>query len=405
MRGGVEVKACGPDELLPALTPVWHYFGATPTPESSMRIARFIAPGRAHAARMDGEVVGGASAFSFELTVPGARLPSAGVAAVAALPTHRRRGILRSLMRAQLDDVHERGEPLAVLWASDERIYGRYGYGVASLAGEMNLPRVRASLRGPAEPVGQARLVSLEEARAAFPDIYERVAAETPGMYARSEDWWDLRVLADPPERRAGGGELVRVLVEIGGRPEGYALYRIHQSFEHGFSIGHARVLEAMGTSADATREVWRVLLGVDWVDRITASLLPIDHALFFLLEEPRRMTLRVGDGLWLRLVDVGAALGARSYRDGAQVVLDVQDDFCPWNAGRWKVDAANVGRSDEEPDVHCDVSELGSVFLGGFTFAQLAAAGRARELRARGLARADALFRTDRAPWCPEIF
>jgi predicted acetyltransferase len=292
-----------------------------------------------------------------------------------------------------------------VLWASDERIYGRYGYGIASLSAEIDLPRVRAALVESAEPVGHARLVSHDEARAAFPDVYERVAAETPGMYARSEDWWDVRILADPPERRFGGGDLVRVLAEIDGRPEGYALYRVHQSFERGFSIGFARVLEAMGTSADATREVWRVPLGIDWVDRISASLLPIDHPLLFLAAEPRRMGMRVGDGIWLRLVDVGTALTARSFRDGATVVLDVQDDFCAWNAGRWKVGDGQVERSDEEPDVRCDVSVLGSVFLGGFTFLQLAAAGRVHELQPGGLARADARFRTDRAPWCPEIF
>ena len=401
----VEVTACGPDDLLPALTPVWHYFGATPTAETSQRLARFIEPGRAHAASIDGVVVGGASAFSFQLTVPGARLPAAGIAAVGVLPTHRRRGVLRSLVRVQLDDVHERGEPLAVLWASDERIYGRYGYGIASLAGEIDLPRVRAGLAEVAEPVGRARLVSHDEARASFPDIYERVAAETPGMYARSADWWDVRILADPPERRFGGGELVRVLVDIDGRPEGYALYRVHQSFERGFSTGFARVLEAMGTSADATREVWRVPLGVDWVDRISASLLPIDHPLLFLVAEPRRMAMRVGDGLWLRLVDVAAALAARSYRDGATVVLEVQDDFCAWNAGRWKLGEGKVERSREEPDLRCDVGALASVFLGGFTFAQLAGAGRVHELVAGGFARADTLFRTDRAPWCPEIF
>lgn len=405
MTDAIEVKACGPDELLPALTPVWHYFGATPTPETSERIACFIEPGRAHAAWLDGAVVGGASAFSFQLTVPGARLPTAGIAAVGVLPTHRRRGILRALMRAQLDDIHERGDALAVLWASDERIYGRYGYGIASLAGEIDLPRVRATLAGPAEGAGRGRLVSHEEARGAFPDIYQRVAAETPGMFARSDDWWDIRILADPPERRFGGGEHARALVEIDGQPEGYALYRVHQSFEHGFSTGFVRVLEAMGTSADATHEVWRVLLGVDWVDRISASLLPIDHPLFFLVAEPRRMGMRVGDGIWLRLVDVGAALSARSYRDGPEVVLDVQDDFCSWNAGRWKVGDGEVERTGDEPDVSCDVSALGNVFLGGFTFGQLAAAGRAYELRPGGLAQGDALFRTDRAPWCPEIF
>jgi predicted acetyltransferase len=401
----VEVRACEPHEVLQAMAPIWHYFGKEPTEDSALRVTRFLEPRRAHAAWADGAVVGGAGCYTFRLTVPGGRLPTAGVAVVGVLPTHRRRGVLRALMRAQLEDVRERGEPLAALWSADERIYGRFGYGMASLCGEIELSRDHAALHETLGPVENGRLVSPEEGLDLLPTIYEQVAAVTPGMLERSREWWEVRILADPPERRFGGGEMARVVVVVDGEPAGYALYRLNTSFEAGVSTGSLRVIEAMGTTPEATRDVWRTLLELDWIDRIKASLLPVDHPLLFLLAEPRRMRFRVGDALWVRLVDVGAALSGRSYAVDGAVVFEVADHFCPWNEGRWKLEAGQAARTDQRADLRCEVSALGSVYLGGFTFAQLARAGRVEELRPGGLERADALFRTDRAPWCPEIF
>ncbi|MDQ3823387.1 MAG: GNAT family N-acetyltransferase, partial [Actinomycetota bacterium] len=324
---------------------------------------------------------------------------------VGVLPTHRRRGILRGMMRAQLDDVHARGEPVAYLWASEETIYGRFGYGMASLAGEIDLARDRSAFAVSLERRGTVRLVSRDEALELLPPIYERVALDTPGMFARTPGWWDARTLADKEWQRRGDGELNRAVLEVDGEPEAYALYRVKLQFDRGASAGYTRVVEAMGVNPRATAEIWRLVLDVDWMDRVKAGLLPIDHPLFLLLAQPRRMAYRMGDGVWVRLVDVEAALRARSYRAGEPVVLDVGDAFCTWNEGRYRVGAGDVARTDEAADVRLDVSALGSVYLGGFTFAQLARAGRADELREGGLARADDLFRTDVAPWCPEIF
>jgi predicted acetyltransferase len=247
------------------------------------------------------------------------------------------------------------------------------------------------------------RLVEPDAALAMIAPIYDAVAAETPGMFARTSKWWEARVLSDPEWRRMGGGELQRAVVEVNGRAEAYALYRLHFSFEDGISTGVTNVIEAMGTSPEATREVWRFLLDVDWMASIKAALLPIDHPLFFLLAEPRRLGFKVGDGLWLRLVDVEAALGARSYGEGERVVLEVTDSFCPWNEGRYEVPGGR--RIEAEPDLRVDVTTLGSVYLGGFTFAELARALRLEELSPGAIARADTLFQVDRAPWCPEIF
>jgi predicted acetyltransferase len=99
----------------------------------------------------------------------------------------------------------------------------------------------------------------------------------------------------------------------------------------------------------------------------------------------------------------VEAALGARTYAEAESVVLEVTDSFCPWNEGRYQLPGGD--RTEVEPDLRVDVTTLGSVYLGGFTFAALARALRLEELSPGAIARADTLFRVDRAPWCPEIF
>jgi predicted acetyltransferase len=167
----VQVRRAERGEVLAGLAPVSHYFGSTPTEEGAQRFARVLGHERMHVAEENGVVVGGASAFDFQLTIPGAIVPAAGVTIVGVLPTHRRRGILKELMRAQLDDVHERGEPLAVLWASEETIYGRYGYGMAAQCGEIELHRVYSDFRRPVERGGSYRLLSLEEALEVIPPV------------------------------------------------------------------------------------------------------------------------------------------------------------------------------------------------------------------------------------------
>ena len=400
-----DVRPCAdPGELAAALAPIFGYFGGRPDADTGERFARVLPPARMHAVWEDGEVVGGGGAFPFELTVPrGRTVRAAGVTVVGVLPTHRRRGILRALMRAQLDAVHERGEPVAYLWASDDEIYGRFGYGLASLTMEIDVPREHARLAA-APPAASVRLLSTDEALDALPSLYDSLRREHPGMFSRSRDWWETRRLADPPERRDGGGELVHALVEVDGRPAGYALYRHKVSFVNGLTDSRIVVREALATDA-ATAALWRYLLEIDWIARVQSNLLPPDHPLLFLAARPRYLRMRLGDGLWVRLVDVGAALSGRSYAGDDAVVLDVRDEFCPWNAGRWHVDAGGASRTTDEPDLALDVTALGSAYLGGFTFAALARGGRVEELRAGCLARADALFRADRLPWCPEIF
>jgi predicted acetyltransferase len=246
-----------------------------------------------------------------------------------------------------------------------------------------------------------------DEASALAPmsSVYDRVWRQHPGMVARNQDWWRYRRLADPENRRGGGGVLNRVVMYHDGEPQGYALYRIHQQFEAGSTLGFVNVIEAIGATAEATRDIWRFVFDIDWVARIKAIILPIDHPLFLLAARPRELKFLAHDGVWVRLVDVAAALAARRLGPGDPVAIELTDAFCPWNAGRWRLSPTGLERTSAEAELACDVTALGSVYLGGFTFRQLAHAGRVDERREGAMARADALLPSDRAPWCPEIF
>jgi predicted acetyltransferase len=309
------------------------------------------------------------------------------------------------MMRAQLDEVNERGEPVALLWASEDTIYGRFGYGMASTTGDVSIPKEYSAFARPLEREGALRIVDRDEAVSLFPRVWDRVRRTTPGMLARTRNWWDLRILFEQPGGGGDEGPKRLVVLERDGRPEGYAIYRHKPKWDEGVSNSELQVVEAIAHDGRPTAELWRYLLDIDWAARITASLLPADHPLWWLLATPRRMRLRVGDGLWVRLVDVGAALSSRTYAVDGTVVFDVIDEFCPWNAGVWRLSSGRARRSSLAPQLRLDVSALGSTYLGGFTFSQLVRGGRIEELRRGAAARADAMFATARAPWCPEIF
>jgi len=395
------------EEFKRAVGAIGHYFGGWPADdEAAQRFSSNLPLERMHAAFEGDRIVGGAGAFPFELTVPGGTVRCGGVTVVGVLPTHRRRGVLSAMMRVQLADIRDRGEPVAALWASEEVIYRRFGYGMASLSCEMSLPSGYAGLRDGPEARATARLVPLDASKDVLAAIYDRTRLRTPGMFSRTDTWWETRNLPDPPDRRQGGGEKNAIVVELDGEPAGYALYRVHSKFENGAAAGHVDVIEALADGPLATRELWRVLLDMDWKATLNAFLLPIDHPLVHQLSYPRRMRLRVGDGLWVRLVDVGAALSARAYGGDGPVVFEVEDPFLPENSGRWRLAGGEAARTEDEADLALDIGELGSAYLSGFTFGELVRAGVVDELRDGGAARADEVFVTSAPkPWCPEIF
>ena len=401
----IEVRPCrSVDELRDAVNVISHYFGFENSPEDAERFALWIDVERVHAAFDGDAMVGGAGAFSYRMSVPGGSIPAAGVTVVGVLPTHRRRGVLRAMMRAQLEDCRARGDLAAYLWASEAPIYTRFGYGLASRIGSMRLAKERTAFAQPFTPRGAVRLVELEEAARTFPPLYERAFAQRPGMSSRTKEWWETRRLFDDPARRRGGPKSL-ALLELDGEPAGYAIYSVKQDWADGSSAGTVTITEAVAPTAEATRELWRWLLDFDWTSEFSADLLPLDHPLFLLLAEPRRMRFAVNDGVWVRLVDVAGALAARSYETGGDVVLEVTDSFLPENAGRYRIGEDGAERTAAAADLALDVGALASVYLGGFSFGDLARAGRVEELREGAVDRADSLFRTGIAPWCAEIF
>ena len=348
--------------------------------------------------------VGDASIFTLQVTVPDRIVqPMAGVTWVSVLPTHRRRGGLTKLMRHQLDTLHETGgEALAGLTASEDGIYGRFGYGVATYRASLDIPRHANALRLPAGTDEVAlRLVEPAEARTVCAGIYGRAALRRPGMLTRTGPWSDLPIL-ELPEFREGKSLLRCVIAERDGEPAGYAYYRTKGPEGEG---GEVHVEEVYADDAAAYAALWRMLLSIDLVGHVFMRSLPVDDALFSMLESSRG-ALRAPrrDGLQVRLVDVDRALAARTYSGPVDVVLDVRDAFCPWNAGRWRlsgdVKGGTCARTDSPAELSLDVRDLGAAYLGGRTLVALATAGLVVEHRAGALAEASRAFAGDLQPW-----
>ena len=254
---------------------------------------------------------------------------------------------------------------------------------------------------------GTTRFVTPEEARKRVTPIYDAVMAavrrQRPGMPSRNEAWWEERHLRHREEEK--DAPLRFVVLEVDGEPQAYAIYRTRFSFEGGLPGSRLIVREAFGATPQATAAIWRFLLDVDWMSVVEVSFVPPDHPLFLLLALPRRARYRMGDALWIRLVDVGAALTGRAYADGDPLIFEVRDAICPWNEGRWRLNGAECERTDAEADLALDIAALGSAYLGAVSFTQLGEALRVEELQNGAIKRADALFAWRPLPWCPEIF
>jgi predicted acetyltransferase len=353
----------------------------------------------------DGDAnVGNASIYSMEVTVPdGLVVPMAGVTWVSVLPTHRRRGGLTKLMRHQLDTLHETGaEPLAGLTASQDGIYGRFGYGTATYSAALDIPRHANRLRLPAgTDEVTVRLVEPAGSRTVCDEIYARCALKRPGMLQRAELWSQFAI-ADFPELREGKTAQRCLVAERAGVPVGYARYRTQGAGED----RQVLVGEVYADDAAANAALWQVLVNIDLAARTVVEILPVDDPLLSLLEASRPSVRPVRDSMHLRLVDLDRALAARTYSAPLDAVFEVRDTFCPWNAGRWRLsgdeEGATCTRTESPADLSIDVRELGSAYLGGRTLAALASAGLVAEHRSGALTAASRAFATDLQPWLP---
>jgi predicted acetyltransferase len=359
---------------------------------------------RALVARRDGEIVGNSGVYTRQLAVPGAVVDAAHVTLVSVASTARRQGVLTRMMDGLFTDALAAGEPVAVLWASEGRIYQRFGYGLATQRLRVTVPT--REVRFAASPYGGAiRERPAAELRDAMVKVYEELFPHRPGWSSRAQRHWDFR-LADPPAWRGGGPALRTVVHEGPSGVDGYALFRTQEHWHDGGPDGEVQVRELVATNPTATAGLWRFLCDLDLTRRVTASA---DPAVLYLVDEPRQLQPRWGDGLWVRLLDLPTALAARRYAAPVDVVLAVTDARVPANAGRWRLtgspDAAACAPTSEEPDLALDVKELGAAYLGGTSLASLAAAGLVHELTPGALGRATTAFGWWYAPSMTEVF
>jgi predicted acetyltransferase len=398
----VEAEPITADDVPAFVETVEAAFHEAVSPGDVERIRKKLELDRTLVVRDGGRIVAGTSIYSRRLTVPGGEMPVAGVTQVGVLPTHRRRGMLTKLMRRQLADVHDAGrEAVAALWASEPVIYGRYGYGLATLVAQLEVTTREAQLRW--APAARVELLDPADAVDAMRAVHDAVRPTVPGMLDRDGPWWDVRI--QDPEQRRDGAQPLRAAVTDGG----YALYSTKPRFEYDRPAGEILVREVLAMTPGAHAAIWGFLLGLDLMHRLVYDLGPADDPLRHLVTNATHVRMRTADALWARLVDVPRALGERAYATPFEVVVEVADDVCPWNAGRWALrwdgNTASCARTALPAGLELGVAELGAAYLGGTTLDVLARAGRVRELRAGSVAAAARAFRGDRAPWCPEIF
>ncbi|MEV5238390.1 GNAT family N-acetyltransferase [Streptomyces cinnamoneus] len=357
----------------------------------------------------DGRPVGTAGAYSFELTLPGEVLvPAPGVTAVGVLPSHRRRGVLTAMMRHQLDELRARGEFLSVLLASEALIYGRFGYGPATYGQRLTVPRHRAAFalpraRGTAgapatgPDSGSVELLRRAECGEILEEVYDRYRRAQPGALSRPHRWWASgagRPPVSPAPRH------VAVHRNADGVPDGYASYSVES--------GTLTVDETVTTDDAVSTALARFVLGHDLVTQVVFKNLPPEHPLRWQLADFRAGQASDDDWLWVRLLDVPRALTARGWFTDGELVLDVDDPFLGEH-GRYLLTVrdgkADCVPTDREPDLSLDVSDLGSVYLGGTAPSTLVRAGHIRAHRPGAATLADALFRADRPPHCLHWF
>jgi predicted acetyltransferase len=359
---------------------------------------------RPQAAFVDGKIAGASGIVSVQVTIPGLRqVALGGVTSTGVLPTYRRRGLLRKIMTAMLEDCQERGEFLAGLSASEATIYGRYGFGPATFQHRWEMRRTDAAFRTDFEDPGSLELVDAPAAAAAWARLHEQVRAVRVGEISALPGKWEGLGSAGLP---ADGTGLAHHLLhrDAAGEVDGAALFRVPWAADPA-QAGVLQVSAFEALNHDAYRALWGLLTDFDLTNRVVAARRPVDEPLRWMLKNSRAPKItRTRDNLWLRVLDVREALEARAYAGTGSLVLDVSDDLFGWNTGRWRLEAgpdgASCARSDASADLSLTVAELGSLYLGGVSAVVLLHAGRLAEHTAGAVSRLDALLRQDRAPY-----
>ncbi|MFE5859529.1 GNAT family N-acetyltransferase [Streptomyces virginiae] len=359
-----------------------------------------------------GRCVAALRSFPQDLTVPGgAAVRATAVSSVGVLPTHRRQGLLTRMMAAEFAAAEARGDALATLIAAEYPIYGRYGFGPATSLVEWEIDVARTGLdrrlSAPADG-GRIELVDVEELRRVGPELHERLRAGTPGAVNRDERWWSLATGLEQWSYRPFQDKFYAVYRTAAGEVAGLAVYGADDHWTDAkVPQSTVQVRDLLAVSPEAERALWRFLCSIDWVLKVRTGYRAPDSLVPDLLPDPRSArVVSAADFLWVRVLDVVRALGARTYEVPGVLVLEVTDGTGP-AAGRYRLDAGTgvCERTEEAADLRLDVAVLGSLYLGDASAVRLAALGRVTEERPGAAALADAIFRTARRPWCPDIF
>jgi len=363
----------------------------SPTDDDWKVVLPSYEPGRALAAFDGDEIVGTAQSYGGSMAVPGgAVVPHSAVSRVGVRADYTRRGVLTALMREQLSTLPD---PVATLRASEGRIYGRFGYG---LAGRVRLVRIDASKAViPGSMTGQVRMIDPDTADKLLPELYESFGLTRPGQLSRWPGWW-----ARARDRKTDADNSVTVVHSGPDGDDGFLTYKVSTDMKE---FKHSLTIEDHGWSnSDAWRDLWIYVARLDLVDTIEADV-ALDDPVDWLFEDPRAVrTKDVFDEIWLRLVDVPRMLAARTYGAAEPIVLEVRDKLLPANDGRYRVSPDGVDRVDADADIVIPVDLLGAVYFGDTTFAQLAATKRISGAR---FDQADALFASPVKPYCGTFF
>ncbi|ACQ80869.1 GCN5-related protein N-acetyltransferase [Beutenbergia cavernae DSM 12333] len=390
----------------------WGFAFTTP-PEVLEQLAFPLEAGRTVGIRTDadGELVAVHGSYAFEMPVPGgARLPTAGLTWVAVHPQHRRRGLARAMLTAHLRRTRERGEPLSALFAAEEAIYGRYGYGRAAFAARATLPRGTVLRDVPGADALRVNLERFDAERHAAVALAVHDAVDRPGWITPTTDALRANLLSDIAQWR-DGAETRRIAVvrDAAGSPRAFATFARKEHWDEVGPAGTVRVKLSAALDGAAARALWGVLVDLDLMAQVETGMLATDDPVLTLLVNTRAAKVRTADNLWVRIVDVAGALAGRRYAAPLDVVLEVRDDLLGENAGRWALrggpDAASAERTDAAADLVLDVRDLSAAYLGGPTLVALGAAGLVQELTPGALAAASAAFASPLAPACNWVF
>jgi predicted acetyltransferase len=402
----MEYRTIEPEEFDAFTTTLAASFGEARPDEFDLEVDRiFIEPERTWAAFEDGRIVGCAGTFSLRTVVPGgAAVGNAGVTTVGVLPTHRRRGITTELLRRIMAQARDRREPIASLFASQAAIYGRFGFGLATQGLELDVVTDRAVFAPGLEPTGSVRLLARDDALPLMREVYDRWAPTRPGALVYEERLFPGLFMEKKDEPH-----FYAVHADDRGTPDAFAVYRTKHKWPSAIPNVELKLRQLIATTPWANASMWRFLFDIDLVSRIRTQDRPIDEPLRWQLQEPRAARARLYDGLYARPVDVAGALASRGYAGDGRAILAVTDPFIPEVAGTFALTVEggepSCARVDADPDLVCSVNDIGAVYLGGATWATLAASGRVEVRSPSALAVVESMFGSGPAPWVPFFF